>query len=159
MDKIIIRIAKHEDSEKILFFLNLHSIDNSFKTCLSSRYSIKSRVSKILNNGKWYIAIVNEKIVGIIAVKKLYHKRNYPELSTFVVTPKLRGKGIGTLLMKKIIEDKDVLKHNKFILDTWEGCEAISIFEKFGFKKTKSYKDNKKRGNNLKTEYFVKELR
>lgn len=77
------------------------------------------------NNGKCYLAIENDKAVGLImGVLRNYDKYDYldykcpksGEITELIITSKVRNKGIGNLLMKKM---EDYFKSI--------GCEYVFI--------------------------------
>ncbi len=64
------------------------------------------------------------------------------EISTFIVSHKHRGKGIGTKLIKKI---EDIAKKDnvhKIYLVTGDGWKAEDFYTKMGFEKTGEHKNH-----------------
>lgn len=120
-----------EDVKDLLVELEEYivSIDKDNLDCVHPEYREKMAVLDLEevknNNGKCYIAVCNNKVMGLImgTIIKFdeYDYLDYKcpkcgEVTELVVSKKVRSSGIGTLLMNKIEE------YFKSI-----GCEYISI--------------------------------
>ena len=83
-----------------------------------------------------WIAEYNGRVIGMIALaKREYHKPGVAELQRFFVSTSVRGKGIGTLLVKNVLQFCKEKNYNKLILKT--SCtqnDAISFYKKCGFR-------------------------
>lgn len=127
-----------EDVKDLLVELEEYivSIDKDNLDCVHPEYIEKMAVLDLEevknNNGKCYIAVCNNKVMGLImgTIIKFdeYDYLDYKcpkcgEVTELVVSKKVRSSGIGTLLMNKIEE------YFKSI-----GCEYISI-EVFAYNK------------------------
>ena len=127
-----------EDVKDLLIELEEYivSIDKDNLDCVHPEYREKMAVLDLEevknNNGKCYIAVCNNKVMGLImgTIIKFdeYDYLDYKcpkcgEVTELVVSKKVRSSGIGTLLMNKIEE------YFKSI-----GCEYISI-EVFAYNK------------------------
>ena len=127
-----------EDVKDLLVELEEYivSIDKDNLDCVHPEYREKMAVLDLEevknNNGKCYIAVCNNKVMGLImgTIIKFdeYDYLDYKcpkcgEVTELVVSKKVRSSGIGTLLMYKIEE------YFKSI-----GCEYISI-EVFAYNK------------------------
>ena len=127
-----------EDVKDLLVELEEYivSIDKDNLDCVHPEYREKMAVLDLEevknNNGKCYIAVCNNKVMGLImgTIIKFdeYDYLDYKcpkcgEVTELVVSKKVRSSGIGTLLMNKIEE------YFKSI-----GCEYISI-EVFAYNK------------------------
>jgi ribosomal protein S18 acetylase RimI-like enzyme len=70
-------------------------------------------------------------IVYIAPFKKLAHQA----LFAIIVSSKLRNRGIGTVLMQKLMEHaKEKFKIELLHLEVYEGNPAIRLYERLGFK-------------------------
>ncbi len=91
--------------------------------------------------GALYIAIVNNKAVGCIALQQL--PNNNCEMKRLYVKPNYRKHKIGEALVVKIIEEAKTIGYNTMKLDTLTKLEpAIKLYEKFGFVHTNAYYNN-----------------
>lgn len=65
-----------------------------------------------------------------------YRKQRHQALVTIIVDPKFRGQGVGTELFHTLLHvGKTYLKLKMVHLEVYEGNRAISLYERFGFKK------------------------
>lgn len=98
-------------------------------------------------NYKWkekkynFIARKNKKIIGYIEFKIL---GGAAYLSQLIVSKKIRGKGIGELLLKKFENFSKSKKCHILYLETSEKHkEALRFYKKHGYKIVAKLKDNK----------------
>ncbi|REC47530.1 bifunctional helix-turn-helix transcriptional regulator/GNAT family N-acetyltransferase [Chryseobacterium pennipullorum] len=86
-----------------------------------------------------WLAEYNGKIEGCIAI--IGQSNNEAQLRWFLITPLLRGTGIGKKLFTSAIEYCRNRKYdNLFLMTTNKQGKAISMYEKAGFVKTESIK-------------------
>ncbi len=146
------KIAEWIELRKIISFLSLSEIDQSFVKPLSERdISIRERVRQKYDIGEWIIATDGYSVVGCVAV---IPKDNELEISTFAVDHKYRGRGIGTRLLDESIRlGYQNYGHLEYIImDSWEGNEAVEcLMGKKGFDFYKSFEDKDKRPEGVKT--------
>ena len=82
-------------------------------------------------------AVIDDEPVGIATLclmpyKKLVHQC----LLSIIVTDKMRGKGIGTKMMNNLIHlAKEYFSLEVLYLEVYQGNRAISLYDRFGFKK------------------------
>jgi ribosomal protein S18 acetylase RimI-like enzyme len=83
------------------------------------------------------VARSNKKIIGFLSTFTLFSKTNAFMLQ-FCVSPEYRGKGIGGMLMAKLVELLKYRGYKKVVLRVRiKNKNAISLYERFGFKKIK----------------------
>ena len=112
---------------------------------IRTHFNIEDADRKALNNPKEYIldkggqillAIENNTVLGTCALIKMYDSKYDFELAKMAVSPKARGKGIGNLLGKSIIEKAKSLGASELYLESNTILRpAISLYEKLGFQK------------------------
>lgn len=105
------------------------------------------------NNGKCYIAVENNKVIGLIMGcifpydEKDYLDYKYPkkgEITELIVSKKTRGWGIGKVLMNKMEEYFKSLGCEYILLDVFAyNVNAIKFYEKEGYH-SRMYKEIKK---------------
>lgn len=105
--------------------------DNNFKIITSK-------------NMIFFVAKNKKKIVGTIALKKIYSHQG--RLKHMYVDKKYRGKGLAQKLYDKILDYCNSNQINKIYLTTYPKMrEAQKFYKKQGFRKTKrKYKDKRK---------------
>ena len=92
-------------------------------------------------NGDLLIGLIDKKIVGCVAVRKL--DDNTCEMKRLYVTSETKGTGLGKKLAEQIIRIAKNLGYKTIRLDTLERLtEAMRLYEKLGFKKTDAYYKN-----------------
>lgn len=121
------------------------------------------------NNGKCYLAVENNKVVGLImGYVRTYDEYDYldykcprsGEVSELIVSKNTRGKGIGKQLMQKIEEYLTEVGCEYIFIDVFAyNKNAIKFYEKLGFH-TRGLIDVKKLNNesNYKCIIATKEL-
>ncbi len=95
------------------------------------------------NRGAFFITLIDDIVVGMGALKKVDF--DIAEIKRMRVDIKYQRKGIGSMILEKLIERAKELDYKKLILDTSERQEAaIRLYEKYGFREY----DRKKFGKN-----------
>ena len=85
-------------------------------------------------DGFW-VASVEEKIVGSIAIDGLHRDSQGAHLRWFVVAPENQGQGIGKMLLEEAVEFCRKTRFSKVYLWTFSGLDpARHLYEKFGFR-------------------------
>jgi GNAT superfamily N-acetyltransferase len=85
-------------------------------------------------DGFW-VASVEEKIVGSIAIDGVNHDSQGAHLRWFIVAPESQGHGIGKMLLEEAVEFCRKKKFNRIYLWTFAGLDpARHLYEKYGFK-------------------------
>ena len=85
-------------------------------------------------DGFW-VARIEEKIVGAAAVDGVNHGSEGAHLRWFIVAPENQGQGIGEMLLKEAVEFCRKKKFSRVYLWTFAGLDpARHLYEKFGFR-------------------------
>lgn len=95
-------------------------------------------------NSKYLVAKLNNKIIGFAGIKIIIDEA---DIMNIVVKKKSRNKGIGSLLLEKLIDLSKSLNLTSISLEVNEkNISAISLYKKFNFKeigiRKKYYKDS-----------------
>jgi len=113
--------------------------------CLKSQ-NYDDEISEIeekygLPKGRLYIASIDKKSVGCVALKKVDDE--YCEMKRLYVRPGNRGKHIGKKLVEQIISDAKDIGYKHIRLDTFPFMEsAIKMYKNYGFYEIEKYNDN-----------------
>ncbi|WP_353684254.1 ribosomal protein S18-alanine N-acetyltransferase [Thermodesulfovibrio sp. 3907-1M] len=122
--KLIIRKLKEEDFPAVI---------EISKQSFSLPWSLKSFISELLNpQSILKVAEFNEEIAGYIVLRKILDEA---ELLSIAVKPELRRRGIATELIRNVMDE---IKHSVkscFLEVRISNTQAISFYEKMGFKK------------------------
>ena len=94
---------------------------------------------KIINRGKnqyWYVAEENGKVIGLgILMNHGNLRKKHVGLITLMVNSDYQNKGIGSLLMDKLINLSESLNIIRLELCVFrDNYKAINLYKKFGFK-------------------------
>jgi len=85
-------------------------------------------------DGFW-VARIEEKIVGSIAVDGIYHNSQGAHLRWFIIAPECQGHGIGSKLLNEAIGFCRKKRYSRIYLWTFTGLDpARHLYEKFGFR-------------------------
>lgn len=91
--------------------------------------------------GRLYLAYCDEELAGCIGLKKI--DETNCEMKRLYVRPQFRGKQIGNVLVRRIIEDAKEIGYHIMLLDTLPFVEsALHMYQKFGFYEIESYNDS-----------------
>lgn len=143
MGNIIYRRAKVEDAEKIVNFYNYVGGETSYLSFEKDEYplDVEAQIQSIRGlegnqTNIMLLAMDGEEIAGIATISSS-HKikaRHDGELG-IVVAKKYQGKGIGTELIRQLIEwAKGNGVTTRISLDTrTDNVSAVSLYMKFGF--------------------------
>lgn len=169
-----IRILGKEQQYKIYdeAYKLLAAADNEFVPPLSSRnsstqqdFSVSIKSDNIsayfeqLKNQRFAAAFEEDELIAFVSFKENYTCCGISEtelpniyLSTLIVSPKARGKGVTTALYQKLFSE---YKKVNIFTRTWSTNIAhIKILKKYGFELIKTLEND--RGNRIDTVYFKK---
>jgi len=114
---------------------------------LEEYFTVEKLDEQILSNpkrnivncgGAIFFACHNDQVVGTCAL--IQHRDGVLELAKMAVTKKFQGRGIGNLLIQKIIERAKEMGKSELFLQTNNELKAANhLYQKFGFKKTKEH--------------------
>ena len=93
-------------------------------------------------NGRLLLARENNQVAGCIALRKIGD--SICEMKRLYVRPEFRGTGLGSLLVKTIIEAAREIGYDGMRLDTLPGKmdQAIAMYRSQGFKNIEPYYNN-----------------
>lgn len=150
MNNVIIRRATKEDVNDVIEFCKLvGSETDNLSYGNEGVGSNVERISKYLDDvynsdrAVFLIAIVNNKIVGYAEYASLFKKRlSHRGDMGIAVLNEYQGKGIGSNLMKELIEYvKNEIKAEIISLEVrTDNLTAISLYKKYDFEKIGFYK-------------------
>ncbi len=122
-----------KDKEEVKKFVseNLEEIFHSPASGLDDLNDIDDNFELFL------IARENNKIIGTIGVK---NEQGCARISRMYVSAGERGKGLGTILMKRALEYCNG-KFKRVFLTTYERMNSVGFYEKIGFKVFKKEND------------------
>ncbi len=88
--------------------------------------------------GRLYVAYYDECLAGCIALRKM--NDNSCEMKRLYVKSEFRNKGIGSMLIGKILDDARVIGYDQVFLDTANFLNsAIHLYKKYGFREIDAY--------------------
>ncbi len=92
-------------------------------------------------DGRLYLIYSDEELAGCIGLRKIDNQSC--EMKRLYIKPQFRGKKLGNILVKKIIEDAREIGYSYMLLDTLPFLQsAIHMYKKFGFYEIESYNDS-----------------
>jgi GNAT superfamily N-acetyltransferase len=93
-------------------------------------------------DGFW-VASIEEKIVGSIAIDGVHGDSKGAHLRWFIVAPEIQGQGIGKMLIKETVEFCRKKEFGRIYLWTFAGLDpARHLYEKFGFRLCEEHEGN-----------------
>src|SRR5262249_46796290 len=92
--------------------------------------------------GRLYLAYEDEGIAGCIALRPLDEK--ICEMKRLYIRPEFRNRGLGRVLVERLIKDAKEIGYERMRLDTMPGKmdRAIGMYRRFGFQEIPRYYDN-----------------
>ena len=132
-----IRDIKIEDYKEIG---KIRKIPGVIENILSNKYEEEELIKeKIINRGKnqyWYVAEENGKVIGLgILMNHGNLRKKHVGVITLMVNSDNQNKGVGSLLMDKLINLSESLNIIRLELCVFrDNYKAINLYKKFGFK-------------------------
>ena len=132
-----IRDIKIEDYKEISKIRKMPGVmENILSNKDEKEESIKE---KIINKGKnqyWYVAEENGKVIGLgILMNHGNLRKKHVGVITLMVNSDYQNKGVGSLLMDKLINLSESLNIIRLELCVFrDNYKAINLYKKFGFK-------------------------
>lgn len=145
-----IKIVNYEDKYKAAFRdLNLQWIEQYFKVEPADRKMLDNPNENILDSGgRILIALFQDEVVGVCALKKHKDHLYQFELSKMAIRPDHQGKGIGYILGNAIIDLAKELGAQEIFLESNTILKpAIHLYRKFGFEEVKGFTSPYERSN------------
>ena len=125
--------------ELIIEYTNKLNRDLSFQNLAAELDDIAEKYTS--PNGALLVAVENDSIFGMVAYHKLNDKQC--EMKRLYVRPEARGKHLGELLVKGIIERAVLNGYEEMVLDTITPLQtAITLYHKMGFEICAPYYNN-----------------
>lgn len=132
-----IRDVKIEDYKEIS---KIRKMPGVMENILSNKDEEEELIKeKIINRGKnqyWYVAEENGKVIGLgILMNHGNLRKKHVGVITLMVNSDYQNKGIGSLLMDKLINLSESLNIIRLELCVFrDNYKAINLYKKFGFK-------------------------
>ena len=132
-----IRDIEIEDYKEIS---KIRKIPGVMENILSNKYeeeeSIKEKIVNMGKNQYWYVAEENGKVIGLgILMNHGNLRKKHVGVITLMVNSDYQNKGIGSLLMDKLINLSESLNIIRLELCVFrDNYKAINLYKKFGFK-------------------------
>lgn len=136
-ESVDVKIEPFQPKYKEAFYkLNEQWITEYFKMEKPDLEALQNPKEYILDRGGFiFVATVDKEPVGVCALIKRDDLGCY-ELAKMAVSPKVRGKNIGFLLGKAVVDKAASLKADRVFLESNTILKpAIKLYEKLGFKK------------------------
>ena len=138
-NNICVKSATKKDLDKIeeIYLTSVKNNKEGFIQDTSYHGSIKDFVEVVQNESGAFLCIFcNKKLVGIGALKQINKKET--EMCKLHVNGDYKGKGLGFKLSEALISKAKEKGYKKVILNvTKSQKEAIGLYKKLGFKKTR----------------------
>ncbi|MDD1721362.1 MAG: GNAT family N-acetyltransferase [Euryarchaeota archaeon] len=135
-EKTIISEANWDNYEAIINVLR--AVDAEFVPRLTEGENLRVKVTRILNDQRrdWIKAVVDNRIVGVVAVIYNYRRPRLGLIETLAVLPQYRRLGIGRQLVQYAMAKLFNCDMDAVLITTWEtNGTAIRMYEELGFKK------------------------
>ena len=132
-----IRDIKIEDYKEIS---KIRKMPGVMENILSNKDEEEELIKeKIINRGKnqyWYVAEENGKVIGLgILMNHGNLRKKHVGVITLMVNSNYQNKGVGSLLMDKLINLSESLNIIRLELCVFrDNYKAINLYKKFGFK-------------------------
>ena len=110
--------------------LDFESVHNWITNSYWANGRTKEDMKKVMENSLNFGLFHNDKQVGFARVVTDYHTFAY--LCDVIIDDFYRGKGLGKMLMKEVLEYKQLKKMKRWLLFT---KDAHGLYEQFGFTK------------------------
>jgi ribosomal protein S18 acetylase RimI-like enzyme len=97
-------------------------------------------------DGRLFLASVDEKLAGCIALRKL--EDDICEMKRLYLRDEFRGVGLGNTMIERLIEKARAIGYSKMLLDTYpqKMGKAVKLYESHGFTVIPPYYDNPHEG-------------
>lgn len=93
-------------------------------------------------DGRLLLAFEDDHLAGCIALRKI--RATTCEMKRLFLRPEFRGRGLGRVLVERIIEEARQIGYTQMCLDTLPGRmdQAIALYKSIGFKEIEPYYNN-----------------
>jgi len=93
-------------------------------------------------DGRLLLAFEDDELAGCVALRKI--RATTCEMKRLFLRPGFRGRGLGRVLVERIIEEARQIGYTQMYLDTLPGRmdQAIALYKSIGFKEIEPYYNN-----------------
>ncbi len=126
-------VAAHSWKETYTGYMPDDYLENRIQTI---EQKIERATNLLKNTNTYYVAEVNNKVVGILHYKESQNDnyKDYGYLESIYVLRDYQGKGIGKDLFKIAIKGLIDMGYNKMYLECLQGNDTINFYKKYGGK-------------------------
>lgn len=126
-------VAAHSWKETYKGYMPDEYLENRIHTI---EQKIERATNLLKNTNTYYVAEVNNKVVGILHYKESQNDnyKDYGYLESIYVLKDYQGKGIGKELFKIAIKGLIDMGYNKMYLECLQGNDTINFYKKYGGK-------------------------
>jgi RimJ/RimL family protein N-acetyltransferase len=141
-DKIIIRYLKWEDVKKLQSFVNRLSREDTYVMLSGEKVTLFDEISyvsqslfQIENYNKIHLVVIHKnKIVGNAEIRPNEKRKSHVGTVTIAIDQRIRGKGIGTLLLQCLIDEARNTNLKIITLSTMgNNLVGRAVYTKIGF--------------------------
>ncbi len=133
-EKLVVSEANWDDYEAIIDVLK--AVDAEFVPRLTEGENLRVKVTRILNDRRrdWIKAVVDHRVVGVVAVIYDYRRPRLGLIETLAVLPPYRRSGIGRQLVQFALAKLSHCSMDAALITTWEtNRTAARMYEELGF--------------------------
>jgi len=142
---IVIRHVQRDDVERLLHFMNVLSIEQTYILFQGEQMSLEEEsryVEGFINKAENHMAVKllvfhGEEFIGLADIITKERAENHVGTFGIIIAKEWRGKGIGHFLMEKAIEEakKNIVELHIITLGVFSNNPvAKKMYEKMGFK-------------------------
>ena len=155
-----IRQVSTEDAEQISRIRRLNGVREGVLAITSERLDVTvDFINSLSEDDRAFVAVEKKgEITGMaVMFKNRCFRRRHSAMLAVMVAPYYQEKGIGTALMKKLLDEADgkLGLHRIELLVLTENTAAIKLYKKFGFKIEATRKNAAVKDGKFVDEYFM----
>lgn len=126
-----VEIVSHIETDRLIQFL--YEIDSDFLPRLSDKVSIPDYARKLIKNANFFVASLDSAIIGVVAFYCNEINKKTAFISIIGVPLKYRAIGIGSRLIKVMIDQLKQMGFEKVDLETSGDSLALLFYQKYNF--------------------------
>ena len=155
-----IRPVSTEDAEQISHIRRLNGVREGVLAVTSERLDVTvDFINSLSEDDRAFVAVEKKgEIAGMaVMLKNRCFRRRHSAMLAVMVAPYYQEKGIGTALMKKLMDEADgeLCLHRIELLVLTENKAAINLYKKFGFKIEATRKNAAVKDGKFVDEFFM----